>query len=231
MSTAITTMTDKERREYRVRKESIKQGIIGVAEDLKYIRDERLYREEYGSFENFVKFEFEKTKQWAYQLICHSEVLTNLKSAGSKLQTEPTVGHSQQLSPLPDEEQPEVWESAMALARRGGRTMPTVSDLKSLIVSRKNKTTGYVYIIFNGYDSYKIGHTYRDDVTSRLNEMQTANARMLSIVACLKTNDPRALEVKLQNKYRAKRTLQGGREWYALDHNDIQEIIVEHGSR
>ena len=137
MSTAITTMTDKERREYRVRKESIKQGVIGVAEDLKCIRDERLYREEYDSFEDFVRFEFEKTRQWAYDQIGHVEVLANVKST-----LHPTVSQSHELATLPDEEQADAWAESQEKAESEGRDVPTTKDVKETVQKRKAANGG-----------------------------------------------------------------------------------------
>lgn len=134
----LSTMTEAEHREYHVRKESVKQGITGVAEDLKYIRDKRLYREEYESFEAFVTQEFDKTRRWAYQQIGHVEVLQNVKSISHP----PTLSQSVELGTLPDEEQADAYAESVEKAQSEGRETPTTKDVKETVQKRKAANGG-----------------------------------------------------------------------------------------
>jgi len=137
MSTTEIVLTPKEQREYKTRTESIKQGITSVAEDLKYVRDNKLYRHEYDTFEKYVALEFEKTRQWAYQQIGHVEVIQNVNH-GRQIPERQT----RELKQLPDEEQPEAYEQATNAAKSEGKEKPTTKHVKEAVSQRKNALSG-----------------------------------------------------------------------------------------
>jgi hypothetical protein len=141
MSTTEIVLTPKEQREYKTRTESIKQGITSVAEDLKYVRDNKLYRHEYDTFEKYVALEFEKTRQWAYTQIGHVEVVSNIQNVNSSLHL-PTVSQAHALASLPDEEQPEAYEQATNAAKSEGKEKPTTKHVKEAVSQRKNALSG-----------------------------------------------------------------------------------------
>lgn len=80
-------MTESEQTEYENRKQQIHQGIenwVRVSADLLAIRDKRLYREQYKTFEECCRDEFNIGKEYAYRLIEAAQVMGELESPGTE---------------------------------------------------------------------------------------------------------------------------------------------------
>ncbi len=77
--------------------------------------------------------------------------------------------------------------------------------------------SGYVYVITDGTERYKIGFT-SSSVESRMANMQTANPRKLSIVCYITTDNYKELEKELHGMFDSKRIVG---EWFSLDSEDI----------
>jgi len=71
---------------------------------------------------------------------------------------------------------------------------------------------------------YKIGRS--SDPVRRIKELQTAMPHEVIIAHIIRTNEPRALEAELHQRYTKKR-LRG--EWFALDMFDVDEICSIEG--
>ncbi len=108
---------------------------VGFA--LMQIRDNRLYREIYGTFEEYCKEKWGFTKSRANQLISASEVADNLTTTVAK---EIPERHLRPLTSLPPEEQREVYQKAVETAPDGKVTAKHVEET----VSKMNKK-GYIY--------------------------------------------------------------------------------------
>jgi hypothetical protein len=82
---------------------------IEMAEALAKIRDLRLYREEFASFEEFCKQRFGMTRSRAYQLIQSAEILEGLPPNVPKPRTEAVV---RVLAKAPQSKRPAVMQKA-----------------------------------------------------------------------------------------------------------------------
>jgi len=148
MGTELAALTETEFRDYGVRKNIIRTELeqIGTAttrigEELEYIREHKLYRQEYGTFAGFVQTEYGKTAQWAYAQLEHIQVLTNLQNVKSTLQN-PSPSISHELASLPDEEQADAYAEATEKAEAKGKERPTTKDVKETVKARRNAKGG-----------------------------------------------------------------------------------------
>jgi biotin operon repressor len=80
--------------------------------------------------------------------------------------------------------------------------------------------SGYVYVVKNGSNKYKIGYT-KSSVKRRIATLQTALHSPIYIVAYFKTDNPVALERELHNRFNDKRLIG---EWFSLDDDDVEWI-------
>ena len=91
----------------------IKQGLktfVEVGQALMLIRDKRLYRSEFGTFENYCNEKWDLTRQHVNRLVKTSQVVSNLEPLGSKPQTET---HARPLTKLEPELQQEAWQETI----------------------------------------------------------------------------------------------------------------------
>jgi hypothetical protein len=79
---------------------------------------------------------------------------------------------------------------------------------------------GFVYLLTNDYNHYKIGITTRT-IEKRLKELQTGNSEKIDIIKSFKTDHYFAVESWLHRKFKSKR-LEG--EWFDLDDSIISEF-------
>ncbi|MCX5804182.1 MAG: hypothetical protein NTU69_11745 [Proteobacteria bacterium] len=80
------------------------------------IRDSRLYREQYGTFEEYCKEKWGMSKTHANRLISSTEVTDNLTPIGVIPKTESQVRPLTKLEPA---EQKEAWDKAVKTAPEG----------------------------------------------------------------------------------------------------------------
>ena len=73
------------------------------------IRDGRLYREEWATFEEYCKEKWGMTRRHANRLVESAQVIDNLGPIGPKPATE---SQARPLSKLPPSEQPDAWKQA-----------------------------------------------------------------------------------------------------------------------
>jgi hypothetical protein len=86
-----------------------KQTFIEIGVALKKIRDEKLYREKWNTFEAYCEDKFEFKKSQAYRLIEASEVVTKIKASpfGDELEIK-TETQARELAKVPEEDWQEV---------------------------------------------------------------------------------------------------------------------------
>jgi hypothetical protein len=89
------------------------------------IRDNKLYREGYGTFEEYCKEKWDIKRQRAYELISAAEVKENLSEIYDK--SEIRESHTKPLKALEPQEQREVYQ----------RTIETAPEGKLLILARE----------------------------------------------------------------------------------------------
>ncbi len=79
---------------------------------------------------------------------------------------------------------------------------------------------GYVYLMRNEHDDYKIGHSV-DPLKRRQNIAYKTGHKRLSIVLTIPTPDMIGLELMIQRRYQH---LSLGGEWYRLSKQEVTEI-------
>src|SRR6476659_7184530 len=105
-----------EREEFAKRIHVVRTGASAIVESgraLTLIRDKRLYRERFPSFEKFVDFEFRMSKSYAYRLISGFKEVESL--AGTiKPSSEAVV---RELKKVPRPSKQEVWNRALKISQ------------------------------------------------------------------------------------------------------------------
>ena len=105
-----STLTSVERTALGENERIIENGLKSyhdIGRALVAIRDGRLYRDLYGSFEEYCQSKFGFVRQQAYRLINAAQVADNLQTTGSIPQTE---SQARELAVLPAEAQRLVWD-------------------------------------------------------------------------------------------------------------------------
>lgn len=108
----------------------VKQGLetfIDVGFALMEIRDSRLYRDDYSTFEVYCQSKWHMTRRNANRLIAAGEVAVNLGPIGPKPNNESQI---RPLTNLEPDEQREVWQTAVATAPNGKVTAAHVEQTK-----------------------------------------------------------------------------------------------------
>lgn len=106
-------LTPKERRRFWQLIDEAKRHYNAMGQILKEIRDDRLYLDDYTSFEECLKVEFDMKKTRAYQLIQHVEVSTLVDyKTGVFAPNELKETHTRAVATLPDEDKVAVLEAA-----------------------------------------------------------------------------------------------------------------------
>jgi hypothetical protein len=137
----IEPLSDKDRKDWkRLREEaSIHQdAVCSFAQCLADIRDRRLYREEYGTFDAYVAAELSVSRRHIDRLIHHNEVKSILAShpISGPFGPEITESESRHLKNVPPEKIPGVIKKATAKANSEGRKR-TATDVKAIAAKVK----------------------------------------------------------------------------------------------
>lgn len=115
--------------------EVISQGLaafVEVGNALAAIRDAKLYREVFLTFEEYLETRWNISKSQAYRLITGAKVAENMSPIGDVIpQSESQV---RPLAQLPEEEQPQAWAEAVEAA---GGEQPTASQVSEAVKARK----------------------------------------------------------------------------------------------
>jgi len=127
-------MTHDEAKELKTLEKVIERGMstfVEVGNALKTIRDSRLYREQYKTFDKYVKERWGFNKQRAYQLIESADAVENVQHVG---QIEPPTNARQasELAKAPPEKQAEVWKEVVETT-----PSPTAKDVKAVVEKHK----------------------------------------------------------------------------------------------
>lgn len=121
----------------------IESGFRQQAIRIRTIRDQRLYREEFDTFEDYCRSRWSMSKSNANRLIESSKVLDRIQNTPAKAndtnwcQTNPTVplptheSQTRELAKAPEEEQAEVWQEVVDTTAK-----PTAKAIKA-VVERK----------------------------------------------------------------------------------------------
>lgn len=102
------------------------QTFVEVGLALMEIRDGRLYRAEFGTFEEYCQERWGWTRQHTNRMIASAEVTTNLEPIGSILPA--TESQARPLAALPPAQQREAWERVLETAPNGKITAAIVTQ-------------------------------------------------------------------------------------------------------
>lgn len=126
----LMVLTEAEQVEYKTCKAVVKRGFdtfIEVGESLIKIRDKKLYRQEYATFDECCRTEFGFQRSRAYQMIESSQVYNNLSTNG--IQNLPTnERQARALAQLPPAQQPEAWAATVTTSNGKPPTARQVAD-------------------------------------------------------------------------------------------------------
>jgi hypothetical protein len=104
---------------------------VGLA--LVAIREQRLYRQDYGTFEDYLRQRWDLGQSRAYQLMDAANVVTVLKSS-TTVELPMNEAQTRPLTRLPAEQQAEVWQEAVETAPAG---KVTADHVKKTVNRRK----------------------------------------------------------------------------------------------
>jgi hypothetical protein len=113
----IEKLEPNEKKEYKRLLAVVRSGLDGFMEAgraLMEIREKRLYREQFTSFEEFVKTEFKMSKPHATRVIGAYSVVEGLSEAGHKMLPS-SERVARELGAVPEEMRAQVWERAQEL--------------------------------------------------------------------------------------------------------------------
>jgi hypothetical protein len=111
--------------------ETIKKNLnafIDVGNALSAIRDSRLYRAEFKTFEEYCKEKWGMASRTAYQLISSAEVVSNVRNCAD-IPPPANEAQARPLAQLPKEQQVEAWQAATEKAKSEERPV-TAKDVQ-----------------------------------------------------------------------------------------------------
>lgn len=104
------------------------QTYVEVGEALEEIREAKLYREDYATFEDYCRERWGMARQTAYDYLRAAEVAENVRSS---VQSQPSFTQARELASLPPEQQVEV-------AAELNFAEATVKDVREAVAAKKN---------------------------------------------------------------------------------------------
>jgi hypothetical protein len=126
VSDLTQTLTKPEASQFKKSKSIIRRWCndrFKVGAELMRIRDERLYRADFGSFDAFVQKEYNWTRENAYKLISANEIKQSLPSNVTQCVTNPRQANA--LIDVPERDRPAVLEAA---ATTGSVTAKSITE-------------------------------------------------------------------------------------------------------
>ena len=119
MTTALTTTEHQKYLECNAVIEHGLQTFFDVGNALMVVRNDRLYREEYGTFEDYCQEKWGWTRQRANQLIASADVVANLAEMTTIVVKPTTESQARALTKLEPEKQRTVWKDVVETAPKG----------------------------------------------------------------------------------------------------------------
>lgn len=127
------SLTANEQADYRRCKFRILNGLEDVARALEDVRNRRLYREEYATFEDFCRAELGKSRRQIDRVISASQINDNLRPIGLNPVVESVA---RVLAPLPPDEQREAYQQAVESVPDGRQ--PTAAQVSNVVEQRQS---------------------------------------------------------------------------------------------
>lgn len=116
---AYQPLSEAEEKRYVELSRTIRQSAALIGQALIEIRDSRLYRMQYSTFEEYCNDEHNFSRRRAYQLIEHAGIVSQLAQSGTTppLLLPMTESHAAALADVEPERRREVWDEAVALTQ------------------------------------------------------------------------------------------------------------------
>ena len=89
----------------------VESGFSNAANALREIKESKIYKKQYGTWENYLKDRWGYSKMWYSHLISASEVVDNIEKVNNCLPKPSNIGQARELSTLEPAQQVEVWEA------------------------------------------------------------------------------------------------------------------------
>lgn len=141
---------------------------VEVGRALLEIRDRKLYRENYVTFEQYCEQRHQLTKSYAWRLIESAEVVEDLKKVANWQQAQPILpaneGQCRELLCVPDDALPEVWQEVCVHAERDG--VPITAKLIRQHTSPYRTTNGNGHT--KAFNELEAGDRLRDWLRAEL---------------------------------------------------------------
>jgi hypothetical protein len=118
----------------------IAQGLkvfVEVGQALLAIREQKLYREAFGTFEDYLRQRWDLSRSYAHRLIDAAEVTERLLPVGNILPV--NEAQARPLASLPPEQQPTVWQEVVTTAPDG---KITAKHVQQVVTRAKEQTPG-----------------------------------------------------------------------------------------
>lgn len=134
----LSKLTSVELTALREHEDTIRQGLKTFAEvgtALLAIRDARLYRAEFTTFEDYCRAKWGMTRMHAGRMIAAADVMKNV-TRGLQTPLPTSERQARPLSKLPADEQPEAWQEATDKASSEGRKV-TARDVEQAVDARR----------------------------------------------------------------------------------------------
>lgn len=112
----------------------MRTSALAAANELRIIREQKLYREEYHTFEQFCEAEFGIGKSQAYRLIDGAEIAISLFPRGDILPT--SEKQVRPLKKLPEEARQDAWDEAVD---RSGGEAPTHRTVQAVVKDMRDE--------------------------------------------------------------------------------------------
>lgn len=108
------------------------ESFVHVGRALREIRDERLYREKFANFEDYLHDRWGLERQYAYRLITATKVHENVAKVIDEAELPANERHFREIARAPEALQPEVIRVASLRAKAEGRA-PTSQDYADVV--------------------------------------------------------------------------------------------------
>ena len=95
----------------------LKDAFYRAGQALKEIRDSRLYRDEYATFEDYCRDKWDIARNYANKVIAASEVVKNLSTTGTH--TPSSERQARPFTSLPPDQQIDAWQEVVSTAQKG----------------------------------------------------------------------------------------------------------------
>jgi len=117
------------------------RGFVAVGQALAEIREQRLYRESYTTFDDYCRELWDMARQYADRLVASAKVIENLTPIGVKTEHDiipilpSNEAQARELAKLAPEEQVQVWQDLISQTKEGNKI--TAKAIKNAVTEFK----------------------------------------------------------------------------------------------